>query len=159
MSAIDWRRAVLVPISLIELNDIPFRIGYPCDSNSFNEVAHIERSQHELRVVPHLRQLRVQVVDEECEVAVPAVGEAVLLGQPRRRRALRGEELEREPVRPDDDDLAGTRQVDALPLEPEVLRVPALDGERVLAVERDVVEREPHYCFSSSRSMILRANW
>src|SRR4051794_10582388 len=98
MSAIDWRRAVLVPISLIELNDVSLRIGYPSDSHSFDELAHVERSQLQLRVLSHLRQLRVQVVDQEGEVAIAPVGGAVLLRRSGRRLPVGREQLDRQPV-------------------------------------------------------------
>src|SRR5439155_24039469 len=68
-SATERRRVLPVLVALVELNDVSFRVGDPGDSHAWDEIAHVEGPQRDLRIVPHVGQLRVEVVDEEREVA------------------------------------------------------------------------------------------
>src|SRR6516164_2261877 len=68
-STIERRRVLLVLVALVELNGVSFRVGDPDDSHSFDERAHVERAERDLCVVADLGELRVEVVDEERQVA------------------------------------------------------------------------------------------
>src|SRR3954454_13935274 len=158
-SAIEQRRVRLVLVALVELNDVSFRVGDPGDAHPFDEAAHVKWTEGDLHVIPHLGELRVQVVDEERQVPHTRERRAVLLAARRRCVSFGGEELERHAAVADHDHLVGAGQVDALALEAEVLRVPPLDRERIGAVEADVVHGAHGYRHpSSSSSMILCAN-
>src|SRR3954471_13007680 len=44
-STIERRRVLLVLVTLVELNDVSFRVGDPGDSHAGDELAHVERPQ------------------------------------------------------------------------------------------------------------------
>src|SRR3954470_10177891 len=92
-SAIERRRVRLVLVALVELNDVSFRVGDPGDAHPFDEAAHVKWAERDLRVVAHLRELRVEVVDEEREGPHAALPRPAQLAR-RWRLALGGEELE-----------------------------------------------------------------
>src|SRR3954467_2669986 len=91
-STIDWRRGRLVLVALVELNDVSFRVGDPGDSHPFDEAAHVQRAERDLRVIPDLRELGVEVVDEEREMAHAGERRAVVLAARRRGLSLCGEQ-------------------------------------------------------------------
>src|SRR5262245_63423631 len=78
------RRGRLVLVALIELNDVSFRVGDPGDSHAWDEGAHVDGAERDGRLVAHLAELRVEVVDAEREMAVGRVR-----GPVRRRRRNR----------------------------------------------------------------------
>src|SRR5581483_9307121 len=121
-SATERRRALLVGVTLVELNDVSFRVGDPGHSHALDELAHVEGPQRDLRVVAQLGELAVEVVDEERDVAHAGIRRTVRLAARGRGRVLRREELERHTAVADHDHLVGPGQVDALSLEAEVLR-------------------------------------
>src|SRR3954447_345559 len=137
-STIERRRVRLVRVALVELNDVPFGVGDPGDSHAFDEVAHVEWAERDRGVVADVGELRVEVVDEEGNVAHAARRGAVALAV-RGRLALGREQLERGAAVADHDHRPGAGQVDAQALEAEVLRIPALDREWIGAVQPDVV--------------------
>src|SRR3954447_20280389 len=67
-SATERRRGRLVLVALVELNDGSFRVGNPCDSHPCDEVAHVQRAERDPRIISHLRELSVEVGDEEREM-------------------------------------------------------------------------------------------
>src|SRR5438105_15834493 len=66
-SATERRRVLLVLVALVELNDVSFRVGDPGGTHALDEAAHVERAERDLRILAHLGQLRIEVVDEEGE--------------------------------------------------------------------------------------------
>ena len=55
-SATERRRVLLVRVALVELNDVSFRVGNPGDAHPFDELAHVERAERDLRVVSQSQQ-------------------------------------------------------------------------------------------------------
>src|SRR5262245_50876734 len=106
-SATERRRGLLVLVALVELNDVSFRVGDPGDSHALDEAAHVKRPEGDLHVIPHLGELRVQVVDEEREMPDARRRRSVTDLEVRRGLALDGEQLERDAAVPDHDDLIG----------------------------------------------------
>src|ERR1700691_4508762 len=155
-STIERRRVRFVRVALVELNDVSFRVRDPDNAHVLDERAHVERPEGGPRVLAHLGQLAVDVVDQKGDVAPARVGRAVVLSALAERLALGGEELERDTAVPDHDDLVGAGEVDAQTLEAEVLGIPALDRDRVLAVEPDVVHRPAHRSGRSASSSMIR---
>src|SRR5690242_3200614 len=111
-STIERRRGLLVLVTLVELNDVSFRVGDPGDSHTGDEIAHVKRPKRDLRVVAHLRELRVEIVNEERDMAPAWERRAVALAVPGRRAVLRREKLERHSAVADHDHLVRAGQVD-----------------------------------------------
>src|SRR3954469_3090184 len=156
-SAIERRRrwGLLVDVALIELNDVPLWVRDPGDAHPLDELAHVERSESDLRVVPHFCKLRVEVVDEERDVTPAWIRRAIGLAAGRRSLTLRREQLEARALVADHHDLMGPRQIDTLPPEPEMLRVPLLHLQRLCARDAHVVDRRHRPFLSCNRSMIF----
>src|SRR5262245_61463113 len=93
-STIERRRVRLVLVALAELNDVSFRVGDPGDSHAWDEGPHVDGAERDGRLVAHLREFRVDVVDAEREMAVGRVRRPVRRGRRSRRLRSRREELE-----------------------------------------------------------------
>src|SRR5213080_4145467 len=56
-STIERRRGRLVLVTLVELNDVSFRVGDPGDAHSCDEGAHVNGAERHGRLVAHLGEL------------------------------------------------------------------------------------------------------
>src|SRR5688572_28604784 len=132
---------LLILVTLADFYDVAVRVGNPDGAPSGNEGVETKRPQSHARILPHRSQRRVDVINNERDVAPAGVMRAILCRDWIRRLPFGLEQLEiRIPISQEDNLLSVSERNDPRPAEPEVLQVVALGHDRILTGNRDVVK-------------------